>query len=480
MTGQGFVAAEIVDAVEVGQGSSWRQWAAEIILSVSLFHAALFLPKLAGWLVLLSLVFLLRLRRSSTVRRAFYGGLLVGIGIMGPQLLFFWKLFSVFSVALWFLLGIWFGIFVALGKRVESRFGREWGVAAAPFLWMGLEFIRCEVWPLKFAWLTPGFVLPPDWWAGSFHYLGVYGTGGLLVYAAAWVADTSRGAIKWVLPAVLPAGMIGLPAANPGDEHAKSITVAGVQWEEPLPEQVIESLDEVLKRSPESQLIVLSEYTYQTEPPPELKAWCKRNKVHVLAGGVDRHMGEHMEERVYNTAFLVGPEGEVVLKQVKSVPIQFMNDGLPARRQRLWESPAGKVGIAICYDMNYARVMDRLITREAELLVVPAMDVMNWGPHAHRLSAQLAAVRAAEYGVPLFRLASSGFSRIVLPDGRIAKELGVPGQGEIISEKITLPGKGRRPFDRWLLWPCVGLTAGLAGFLAFEEFRRIRAGRPQG
>jgi apolipoprotein N-acyltransferase len=209
----------------------------------------------------------------------------------------------------------------------------------------------------------------------------------------------------------------------------------------------------------------------------ELKAWCRRNKVHVLAGGVDRHASEHTEERVYNTAFLIGPDGEIALRQVKSVPIQFMNDGLPARRQRLWQSPAGKVGIAICYDMNYARVMDRLIAREAELLVVPAMDVMSWGQHAHRLSAQLAAVRAAEYGVPLFRLASSGFSRIVLPDGRIARELGVPGQGEIITERIALAGKGRRPFDRWLLWPCVGLTAGLVAFLTLEGVWKMRAGK---
>lgn len=479
MTGQEYVAEEVHEAVEVRRGSSWRQWTAEILLSAALFHAAIAFPPVAGWLVLLSLIFLLRLRRAATVRRAFYGGLLVGMGIMGPQLLFFWKLFGAFSAVLWFMLGIWFAIFVAIGKLVERRFGRGWGVATAPFLWLGLEYIRCELWPLKFAWLTPGFALPAEWWAGSFHYLGVYGTGALLVYAAAWVADTSRGAIKWVLPALLPVGLIGLPAAGTRDENPRSLAVAGVQWEDPLPDQVIESLDEALKQSPAAQLLVLSEYTYQTPPPAELREWCRRNARHVLVGGVDRHGGEHAEEeKVYNTAFLVSPEGKVVLKQVKSVPIQFMNDGLPARRQRLWDSPAGKVGIAICYDMNYTRVMDRLIAREAELLVVPAMDVIHWGKHAHRLSAQLAAVRAAEYGVPLFRLASSGFSRIALPDGKITKEAGVPGQGEIIHGEIQLPGKGRLPLDRWLALPCVILTAGMAAFLALDEFRRIRAGRP--
>ncbi len=478
MTGQGLAADGVLDAVEIRRGSSWRQWAAEVLLAAGLFQAAMAVPRLAGWFVLLSLVFLLRLRRAATVRRAFYGGLLAGIGIMAPQLAFFWKIFGPFAAVLWLLLAFWLGLFVAVGKLVERRFGREWGVAAAPFLWMGLEFVRCEVWPLKFAWLTPGFALPAEGWAGSFHHLGIYGTGALLVYAAAWVADTSRGAIKWVLPAVLPAGLMGIPAAGTGQEAGRSIRIAGIQWEDPMPDQVISSLDAALEEAPGTQLLVLSEYTYQTEPPPELLDWCRRRGKHVLVGGVDRHVSEHEPEKVYNTAFLVGPQGEIILRQVKSVPIQFMHDGLPARRQRLWDGPAGRVGIAICYDMNYIRVMDRLVAREAELLVIPAMDVIGWGEHAHRLSARLAAVRAAEYGLPLFRLASSGFSRIALPDGKIAREAGVPGQGEIIHGEISLPGKGRQPFDRWLVWPCVAITAGLVAFLLFEEIRRIRAGRP--
>ena len=478
LAGQGNTTVDAKDAVEVRRGSSWQQWGLEIVISVALFHAALAFPAFAGWLVLLSLVFLLRLRRAASVRRAFYGGLLVGLGIMGPQLLFFFRIFGSFAMLLWLLLAVWFGIFVAMGKLVERRFGREWGVAFAPILWLGLEFTRCEVWPLKFAWLTTGFVLPAESWAGSFHALGVYGTGAILIYAAAWVADTSRGAVKWVLPAVLPLGLMGLPAAKPSISGGRPITVAGVQWEDPLPEQVIVGLDHALKESPASDFFVLSEYTYQSAPPAELKEWCKKNGKHVLVGGIETYSGEHIEDQHYNMIFVVGPDGEVIHKQAKSVPIQFMDDGLPARRQRVWSGPMGRVGIAICYDMNYVRVMDGLIAKDAEMLVIPAMDVMGWGEHAHRLSAQLAAVRAAEYGVPLFRLASSGFSRIATPDGRISQELGTPGQGQVIHGEVTLSGKGRRPLDRFLAWPCVFLTAGLMLFLAFEEFRRIRAGRP--
>lgn len=476
MIGRDTTAGEVFDAIEVARGSSWKQWGAEILLSVLLFHAALIWPAGAGWLVLFSLVFLLRLRRAATVRRAFYGGLLVGMGIMGPQLMFFWKVFGPFAVLLWFLLAIWVAIFCGLGKAVESRFGRAWGMAAAPVLWFGLEFVRCEVWSLRFSWLTPGFALPAETWAGCFHHLGIYGAGALLVCAAAWAADTSRGPIKWALLLALPFGLMALPAAKAGSGgDSKAIHVAGVQWENPLPEEVIAGLDAVLKASPAAQLIVLSEYTYNSTPPPEIGEWCRKNRRHVMVGGIERQaVAGTADEKEFNTAFIVGPEGEILHRQVKSVPIQFMRDGEPAPSQQVWDSPMGRIGVAICYDMNYARVMDGLIAREAELLVIPAMDVLGWGENAHRLSAQLAAVRAAEYGVPLFRLASSGFSRITTHDGRVACELGIPGQGEVIHGQVVMPGKGRRPFDRWLAWPCVALTAGLMLFFGFEKVRRVR------
>lgn len=465
---------EMMDAVEVDHGSSWRHWTLEVVLATGLFQAGMALPAAASWLVLLSLVFLLRLRRAATMRRAFYGGLLVGLGIMGPQLLFFYRVFGGLAVVLWFLLAIWIAAFVALAKLAEQRFGREWGVAAAPVLWLGLEFTRCEVWPLKFAWLTPGFVLPAEQFAGAFHWLGVYGVGALMVYAAAWVADTSRGAIKWALPAILPLGLMGLPHAKPAEANA-ALSVAGVQHEGPSSDDVIHNLNEALRQAPEAMLFVLSEYTYVgSAPPRELFDWCKKNARHVLVGAWEVIDGEHMEREEYNTAFIIGPDGVVEHKQAKSVPIQFMADGLPAKNRHIWEGPLGKVGVAICYDMNYVRVMDELIEKDAALLVIPAMDVMSWGDHAHRLSAQLAAVRAAEYGVPLFRLASSGYSRIAMPDGKVAVELGVPGQGEVIHGQVYLPAKGRRPLDRWLAWPCVALTAGLAMFLIIDAIRRSR------
>ena len=67
------------------------------------------------------------------------------------------------------------------------------------------------------------------------------------------------------------------------------------------------------------------------------------------------------------------------------------------------------IGICICYDLSYRRVTDPLIRMGAQALIVPTMDVADWGRRQHELHARVAPVRAAEYGVPIFRL--PGFSR---------------------------------------------------------------------
>ena len=93
------------------------------------------------------------------------------------------------------------------------------------------------------------------------------------------------------------------------------------------------------------------------------------------------------------------------------MPIQFFKDGLPAREQRLWDSPWGKIGLCICYDLSYARVTDRLVRLGAQAMIVPTMDVVDWGQREHELHARVAPIRSAEYGIPIFRVASSGISQ---------------------------------------------------------------------
>jgi apolipoprotein N-acyltransferase len=141
----------------------------------------------------------------------------------------------------------------------------------------------------------------------------------------------------------------------------------------------------------------------------------------------------------------------------------------------VWNSPWGKIGLCICYDLSYTRVTDELIRQGAQLLIVPTMDVAEWGLHQHELHSRVAPVRAAEYGVPIFRLASSGISQVVNLGGRVIAHTSFPGGGEILSAPMRLTGRGALPWDRFLAPLCVSTTAALLALLLWHTWREKRA-----
>jgi hypothetical protein len=75
---------------------------------------------------------------------------------------------------------------------------------------------------------------------------------------------------------------------------------------------------------------------------------------------------------------------------------------------------------------------------------------VDWGRAQHELHARIAPVRAAEYGLPIFRLASSGISQLVGRSGRVTATAPCPGDGANLAGPLEMRGSGRRPLDRWL------------------------------
>lgn len=432
--------------------------------AVSAFHLAYATPALA--LFTLPYVFcLLQLVRARNGRQSFYFGLGVGLLIAAPQLSCFWVLFGPSTIALWLILAFWTALFVTLGRSSLIKFGPLWGGLLLPFLWTGLEYFRSELYYLRFSWLNIGYAFSGSP-LGSFPKLcGMYGVGFFIVAVAVaiWLAGLKRIAWLIVLIGVLCFFFWGPLAKSKG---WKIVHLAGVQLEFPTEHDVLSALDKLIESKPETELIVLSEYTFDSPVPDSVKAWCKEHKRFLVAGGKD----PAGQNNFYDTAFVVSTNGDVVFKQGKSVPVQFLKDGLPAREQKLWESPWGKIGICICYDLSYTRVTDRLVRLGAQALIVPTMDVVDWGKHEHELHARVARVRAAEYGIPIFRVASSGISQLVDRTGVEKASAGYPGQKEMLSGPMFVGRPGSLPVDRWLSPAAVGI-AGLSILLLLA--RRI-------
>jgi apolipoprotein N-acyltransferase len=103
------------------------------------------------------------------------------------------------------------------------------------------------------------------------------------------------------------------------------------------------------------------------------------------------------------------------------------------------------------------------------------MDVDDWGRHQHELHSRVAPVRAAEYGIPIFRVASSGISQAVTGTGDVVAQTKIPGNGEIFSAQLRLPTRGFLPLDRYLAPICTGVTGIITAILLFLAWKDKRA-----
>jgi apolipoprotein N-acyltransferase len=459
----------------------WKKSFLWMALAVACFHAAyasIHFPA-AGLLIFGYAYGLVRLTNQPSVRRAFYFGLVTGYLCYAPQLFFFWRIFNAVAIVLWLVLAFWVGLFTAIICGCLRRWGKSTTMWLIPIVWMGIEYFRSELYLLKFSWLNVGGVFP-NYPLMPWLCYGMYGVG-FLIFALAAVLFC-KGQIKRVvmgriliLLMFIAAGAVFLEfmAAARHERPAPPLSIVGVQMEFP-PEHIIPKiLDLAFARNTHAPIFVLSEYTLDGPVPDSLKDWCRKHARFLVVGGKDFVTNDIY----YNTAFVVGTNGDIVFKQAKSVPIQFFSDGRPAREQQVWGSPWGKIGICICYDLSYTRVTDELVRQGAQLLIVPTMDVMEWGRRQHELHARVAPVRAAEYGIPIFRVASSGLSQAVTGHGKVVAHTAIPGNGDIFSATLRLPLCGALPLDRYLAPLCVGMTGIITVTLLMIAWREKRAGK---
>ena len=421
-----------------------------------------------GFLMLGFLFCLISLAKFGTPRQAFYFGLAIGMLIYPPQLWCFYTIFKTAAIPLWAIFAFWLALFLLLAQLCFSNFKPVIAVVLIPFLWTGLEYFRSELWYLRFSWLNVGYAFS-NWQILPFHILGVYGVGFLCAACAAFFIVARRKIYAaGIVLLVFAIAAMSLQSRSHSTTTGPHANIVGVQLEFPSEGGVLTILRQLDKKFPKADVFVLSEYTFTGPVPEQVKTWCREHRRYLIVGGEDPAANENY----YDTAFVIGPNGEVVFKQAKCVPIQFFKDGLPAREQKVWESPWGKIGICICYDLSYARVTDELIRLGAQAMIVPTMDVSEWGRHEHELHARIAPVRAAEYGIPIFRVASSGISQSVDNMGYVTASAPFPGQLATVQSVLIFRKSGSLPIDRGLAPISVFVTAATIGCLVFILLRR--------
>lgn len=157
-----------------------------------------------------------------------------------------------------------------------------------------------------------------------------------------------------------------------------------------------------------------------------LSALCAAHQSYLVYGLLERD-----GETVYNTAALLGPAG--LIGRYRKLHLPFLgvdrlitpgNEGF-----KVWETPIGRIGIAICYDLRFPESLRVLALQGADIIALPT----NWPDGSQLMPDFVTRTRALENRVYLLACnrvgEESGFwffgrSQIVGTSGKVLVEMG--------------------------------------------------------
>jgi predicted amidohydrolase len=154
---------------------------------------------------------------------------------------------------------------------------------------------------------------------------------------------------------------------------------------------------------------------------------CADLEVHAVVGLLER-----AGEDVYNSAALIGPDGLIGVYRKRHLPFTSA-DRFTSRSDdvdlALYDTPLGRIGIAICYEIRFPEAIRTLALGGADIVALPTA----WPVESVILADLFTRVRAAENFVYLVvanhcgrerEVEFLGSSQIVTPSGEVAAHAG--------------------------------------------------------
>jgi predicted amidohydrolase len=189
-----------------------------------------------------------------------------------------------------------------------------------------------------------------------------------------------------------------------------------------------------------SELCAYGPLTHTAQPIPnnfeaEMQAKAKQYGIWLLPGSIF----EKSEDKIYNTATVINPKGEIVTRYRKMFPFYPYETGVtPGEHYCVFDVPnVARFGVSICYDMWFPETIRTLTTMGAEVIMHPTMS----GTIDREI--ELSIVRAMAsinqcYFFDVNGLDTGGCGRSIVcgPDGRILHQS--EGTEEIIPLELNI------------------------------------------
>ena len=419
--------------------------------------------------------------------------------------------------------GLYIGLAFALFGAVWARL-RQSGLGsplAAALLWTALEHLRHFLFG-GFPWATLGYsqYLNPGL-MGLAPWTGVHGLAFAVALCGAALAQWWReGAARPSRPVVVALGAVGL-LHLPGlfaflpDDFDESLKVAAIQgnidqgqkWRPDLAEEILAIYIDLSRRAIEegSRVIVWPETAVpgflelQREISVPVSALARENSVSLVVGatGMELDDGGREIRHVFDSAFLIGPEGEAVARYDKTHRVPFgeyvplrgligwffqaiatglsssdIQPGMEPQSHSLPVSaisgstlgkPGGSpqsvmIGAPICYELLFPDLVRRFTRGGARVLFAITNDAWYGRTGAPYQFLAMTALRAAESRLWVVRAANSGVSAIIDPMGRIRLQSGIFVRDVLTHDVPLAPADRRETFyvraGDWFAYAC--------------------------
>jgi apolipoprotein N-acyltransferase len=389
-----------------------------LLLGSALAFALAFPPHGSAWTLLVAwpcFLFALRGLSPSVARGA---GFLWGMTAFGASVTWFWDIFEGRSLGLFAILAVFPALFGGVMALAEKRGWKGLRlVLFCTLTWTSLEFIRCEIFWLKFPWLSIGSALQPN---GLHPLIGTYGIGLIWVGGMACIVlgDRRQRLAGCMLSIAIPLTPY-LPSAS--DAEQPSIRVCGIQAEAVAPEEYLR-LTELTATQP--QIVIWPEYAIPFDLRKSKKLFSRISDFSTRSGTimVVGTQSESGDGGWHNTA-LTFSGSQVLGEHHKVHTVHLFADGTPGKTALPVKTAIGKIGTPICFDCDFQDIVREMTLKGAEFFAVPIMDAVSWGLRQHLQHAHLFRLRAAENRRWMAVVGTSGVSQIIDPRGKTTHEI---------------------------------------------------------
>ncbi len=394
-------------------------------LSGTLLTVSGIFPVLAPVQLFAFVPLLVALRRMRRWRECLHTGLLMGLGFLGPQLLWLQLpraisliLVAYFVVSLMLLVAVSWSLVRPTGIRGCFAFGAllavfDWVVVTVLPTWgTAQSFVRCWSWyptAIAFTCVT-----------GMAGLMFVLGT--IQALAVNAVLSRRQRVVSVVTLFGVVAVVVALDAAILSRRPSGNLRVAAIGWSLSEDEGGMgtsgafdrlyaEPVTAAARQG--ARLIVSPETAFAEYDDPDRKPFgrftklARQHGVYLAVGYLDLKSQE-------NRMAFIGPSGEILGRYAKTHLTPFENNPTGTGTPTLITIDGTSVGAMICQDDNYTDISRRYGTESTGIVVVPTND---WA-QVRKAHFQSSIHRAIESRYAVVRAASNGISAIISPTGR--------------------------------------------------------------